>query len=357
MASMPASAPASVEVQPRTTAPVKFWALIGCLLWWFQIFILIKWLTGPFFTPVQSGPDSPPALMKVAIIVVMVGQGLAFVGLAHVWVVRPLRRDRRLGFDGMMFISFFGFYWFWDPIGNYYALTSSYNAWIPNMGSWVNGIPGWQSPGSPGKQIPEPWLVTGVGYAVVATAMVVLSCWIMRQVRVRRPRIGTWGLIGIVFALMYILETCLEVVGARVGVWAYGGTSGLPTLFPSHYYRYRLTESLWGGAIAAVAYMRWSIDDRGGIDRRARTARRQGGRGRQGGDAADVDYRLRIQPHLPGLLAPRLHALADGAQGLAGRSDQALVPGQQPSMRARHRGRVPESQRAVHPARVGEHHP
>jgi hypothetical protein len=163
----------------------------------------------------------------------------------------------------MLFISFFGFYWFWDPIGNYFALTSSYNAWIPNMGSWVNGIPGWQSPGSPGKQIPEPWLVTGVGYAVVATSMVVLSCWLMRQIRARWPRTGTWGLLGAVFVVMFILETGLEVMGARVGVWAYGGTNGLPTLFPGHYYRYPLTESLWGAAIAAVAYMRWSIDDKG----------------------------------------------------------------------------------------------
>src|SRR5437870_4202436 len=89
---------------PRTTAPVKFWALIGCLLWTFQIYILLKWLTGPFFTPVESGPDSPPTTMKVAIIAVMVGQGLAFFGLAYLWIVRPLRRERRLGFDGMMFI-------------------------------------------------------------------------------------------------------------------------------------------------------------------------------------------------------------------------------------------------------------
>src|SRR5881275_2957859 len=90
-------------VAPRTTAPVKFWALIGCLLWTFQIYVLVKWLTGPFFTPVEYGPDSPPMLMKIGIITVMVVQAIAFFALGYVWIVRPLRRDRRLGFDGMVF--------------------------------------------------------------------------------------------------------------------------------------------------------------------------------------------------------------------------------------------------------------
>jgi Spirocyclase AveC-like len=140
----------STEVTPRTTTPVKFWAFIGCVLWIFQIYVLVKWLTGPFFTPVEYGPDSPPTLMKVGIITVMVVQGIAFLALGYVWIVRPLRRERRLGFDGMVFIAFIGFYWFWDPVGNYFALTSSYNAWIPNMGSWVNDIPGWRS--HPGRR-------------------------------------------------------------------------------------------------------------------------------------------------------------------------------------------------------------
>jgi hypothetical protein len=260
-ATLPLASPSAAV--PRTTAPVKFFALIGCLLWTFEIYVLIRWLTGPFFTPVESGPDSPPTLMKAAIIAVIVVQAAAFAGLAYLWIIRPLRRDRRIGFDGMMFISFLGFFWFWDPVGNYFALTSSYNAWIPNMGSWVNEIPGWQSPGSPGHQIPEPWLIVGSGYAVFGTAMVVLSCWLMRRIRARWPRSGTWSLLGAVFVVMFVLETAMELLGTRVGVWAYGGTNGLPTLFPSHYYRYPLTESLWGAAITAVAYMRWSIDDRG----------------------------------------------------------------------------------------------
>jgi Spirocyclase AveC-like len=256
------SAPPAVAA-PRTTTPVKFWALVGCLLWTFQIYVLLRWLTGPFFTPVESGPDSPPTLMKVGIIIVLVVQAVAFVGLAYLWIIRPLRRDRRIGFDGMIFIAFIGFYWLWDPIGNYFALTSSYNAWIPNMGSWVNDIPGWRSPGSPGHQIPEPWLVVGPGYAVYGTVMVVVSCWLMRQIRSRWPRTGTWGLLIIVFVVMFVLETAMEMSGTRVGVWAYGGTNGLPTLFPDHYYRYPLTESLWGAAITAIAYMRWSRNDKG----------------------------------------------------------------------------------------------
>lgn len=45
---------------PRTSVPVRFWAVIGCLMWTFQSYVLLKWVSGPFFRPVDPGPVDPP---------------------------------------------------------------------------------------------------------------------------------------------------------------------------------------------------------------------------------------------------------------------------------------------------------
>ena len=60
--------PLAAEVEPRRTRPVKFWALVGGLIWCYQIYILMKWVTGPFFHEVKPGPTPLPSAMKIAIV-------------------------------------------------------------------------------------------------------------------------------------------------------------------------------------------------------------------------------------------------------------------------------------------------
>jgi Spirocyclase AveC-like len=249
----------------RRSSPVKWWAALGCAIWAFQAFILLKWLTGPFFTPVHSGPDSPPTAMKIAIITYLTLQWLAFAYLLNRFVIRPLRRDRRLGFDGLMFISWAGFYWFWDPLGNWNGLTWTYNSWIPNMGAWTQGIPGWLTPQTPGHMGPEPWLFTGGAYPVCFSLMAIFACWQMRRMKARWPQLGLVSLTIWAFMTMFALETILESVWMRIGLYSYPGTpNGLITLFPSHYYRFPLFEGfVWAAALMVFAVLRYNVNDRG----------------------------------------------------------------------------------------------
>jgi Spirocyclase AveC-like len=253
------------EVETRRTRPVKFWALIGCLIWAFQIFVLIRWFTGPFFTPVHTGPNQPPATMKAAIIVYLVLQWTAWAALAYVWVVRPLRQERRLRFDGMFFLCWCGWYWFWDPIGNYYSLTTTYNTWLPNMGSWVNVIPGWSSPGAPGHQFPEPWIFVAGLYGVFMVGTAILGCWLLRKTRKRWPRMGTAGLFAVAYAAFVVTATLLEFVWMRIGMYTYlASPAHLPSFFPGHYYKYPAFEGLiFGSFLTANTFLRWSINDKG----------------------------------------------------------------------------------------------
>jgi hypothetical protein len=251
--------------QPRTTRPVKFWALIGCAIWVLQIYILWKWVTGPYFTPVPSGPVQPPLVMKVSIVIYLVVQWAAFGWLAIRWVIAPWLRDRRIGFDGLLFIAWAGFFWFWDPMGNMNGITFTYNAWIPNMGSWVNEIPGWSTPGSPGAQSPEPWLFTAGAYSVFFVAMPILGCFVMRKVSQLRPRTGKIAQLLIVYALVFVLETLLEgFFWMRMGLYTYAASPPQFVLFSDRYYRYPMIESLfWGAALTAITYLRSTRNDRG----------------------------------------------------------------------------------------------
>jgi hypothetical protein len=254
------------EVAVRKTRPVKFFALIGCLIWAFQIYILLKWVTGPFFHEVKPGRNSPPTEMKVAIITYLVIQWVLFFALGYRWVIKPFRRERTVGIDGLLFLAWTGFFWMWDPMGNFLSPTFTYNSWIPNMGSWVNGIPGWNTPATPGAQAPEPWLFTAGAYGVFFTLMPIFGCWIMRKTRERYPRIGIAGLLLIVYAVVAVLETILEgFAWMRTGLYTYAGTPDkLWNLFPSHYYKYPIYESFsWGVVLVAVTYIRWSVNDKG----------------------------------------------------------------------------------------------
>jgi hypothetical protein len=260
-----ADVPAPQPTSPRSTSPVRFWAVIGCLMWLLEIYVLLRWLTGPYFHPVDPGPVQPPTSMKISIVTFLVVEWALFAWCAWLWLVRPLVRERRLSFDGMLFLCWNGWYWFWDPFGNYLSITYSYNAWVLNMGSWTNEIPGWNTPGTPGAQVPEPWLFTGGLYGTMIVATSMFGCAIMRRLRRRWPAMGTLGLLASTYAVFVLLATALEFLFMRVGLYTYlAHPDGLPVAFPEHYYKYPIIEGFFFGAmLTSMVYLRWSVNDRG----------------------------------------------------------------------------------------------
>ena len=51
----------------RVTVPAKWWATLGAAILVFQAFVLIRWLTGPYFKHVEPGPTPLPGWMKIAL--------------------------------------------------------------------------------------------------------------------------------------------------------------------------------------------------------------------------------------------------------------------------------------------------
>ena len=55
------------EVRPPSSR-VKIWAVAGGLLLALQIYVWIRWITGPYFERVPSGPSDPPMYMQVVLL-------------------------------------------------------------------------------------------------------------------------------------------------------------------------------------------------------------------------------------------------------------------------------------------------
>lgn len=138
---------------------VKIWATAGGIILAFQIYVWIRWITGPYFTRVDPGPTDPPTFMKIALMMWQIGSPVLFPVAIWWFIIRPWRRERRITLDGMIMVST-GLFFFQDPLLNYINTWCTYNAWAFNMGSWAPHVPGWMSPRSPARRWQNRWAST-----------------------------------------------------------------------------------------------------------------------------------------------------------------------------------------------------
>jgi hypothetical protein len=254
--------------------PVQIWAVIGGALLALQVYVWIRWITGPYFQQVPSGPSEPPLYMKVPLIAnaVVLWVGLPFA----VWwfFIRPWRRERRITLDGMLFLSM-GLMLFQDPLLNYFNTWCTYNTWLWNRGSWTSHIPGWVSPEEPGRQVPEPLLTNAVGYAYGVLLITIVGCWVMRRIKARWPNISNLRLILATYAFAFVLDFLMEgCLLLPTGLFSYPGAIRAVSINAGTYYQWPVYEGLmWGGVQAALCCLRYFTDDRGrtvverGLDR------------------------------------------------------------------------------------------
>jgi hypothetical protein len=256
------AAPVDSESKPKPTLPVNVFAFLGVMLVIFECYVLIKWVTGPFFARVPSGPSEPPALMQGILIAWQVGSIPATLGLTYWYVIRPWMRDRKLGIDGILVISFLTV-WFQDPLSSYGGHWFTYNTWMINFGSWVNSVPGWNSYGKPGAMLSEPILFTPFAYSYIFVIVMLIGSWFMRTVRRRYPTMSNLGLIASCYAFMMVFDFVLEgLLWLPMGIFAYQG--GHWGIFPNTYHKFPVHEALTIGAVfCAVACLRYFLNDKG----------------------------------------------------------------------------------------------
>ncbi len=267
----------------RPLTAVQGWALWGAAWLSLQLYVWGKWVTGPHFTPVPTGPSDPPMFMKVALISWGVIAVPLSIGVFYATVIRPWLRERRMTTDGMLFFAF-TLQWFQDPLLNYTNTWCTYNSWLWNMGSWVQDVPGWLSWGKPGEMMMEPILVASC-YIYVLFLWCVMGCWFLRKVKERWPQTSTGGLIIALLAFNIIADVVIEGgIFMPLGVYVYGGAIPWLSLFPGKYYQYPIYEGvMWGTAMTGMTTLRFFMDDRGRTYAERGLERIQGGALKLGG--------------------------------------------------------------------------
>jgi hypothetical protein len=266
-----ASLGAQVQSQVK---PVRIWAVAGGALLVLQLYVWIRWITGPYFERVPTGPSDPATLMKVFL---LADTTVQWVGLPiGIWwfIVRPWRRERRITLDAML-IGAMGLMFFQDPLLNYFNTWCTYNTWMWNRGAWTPYIPGWVSPDEPGRMVPEPLLINAPGYTIGVLICTIFGCWVMRRAKARWPNISNLGLIGVVAVWAFLFDVVMEgFVLLPIGLYTYPGAIRSVSINAGHYYQWPVYEGLmWGGVQAALCSLRYFTDDRGrtvverGLDR------------------------------------------------------------------------------------------
>ena len=279
----PQVAPSDSRTAPAErvqTPAVAWWALIGGLCLAFEAYVMIRWVTGPYFKTVGTGPSTPPGWMK-AILIGWQAIGIP-VGLAVLYwtLIRPWRREKRVTFDGLLVASCLLVVW-QDPLSSYFNHWYSYNAYLVNMGSWVKGIPGWMSYAAPGHMDLEPILWTPFLYIYFFFGAAVFGCWVMRKASERRPQMGNMSLLLCAFAAGMVCDIVGEgLLIMPAGVYTYAG--GHWAIFPHAYHKFPITEALTVGALfAGLSGLRYFKDDMGrtmverGVDKIAASDRRR----------------------------------------------------------------------------------
>src|SRR5581483_11435077 len=232
----------------RPRPAVIYWAGAGAVIVAFMAYVIIRWVTGPYFHSVGTGPSPVPDWMKVTITSATV-LGFVAVGFCVYFViVRPWRRERRVTTDGLLIIAY-GLMNFQDPFSNYGGYWFLYNSWSPNMGSWTKALPGWMGFAQPGHMMVEPVLWTMPAYIYFMVIGVAAGCWLVRKFRARWPHRG----VGFAFLLTYLTMVFFDFIVENLlwgptGLYTYPGLTG-PAFFKGFFQQWPICEGIFTGFI------------------------------------------------------------------------------------------------------------
>jgi hypothetical protein len=258
------------EVERTKARPVLWWAAIGVFFAGFVIYVQGSWILTDAHR-IHTGPTPVPTYMKASALALQILLAVFFVTMLYRVVVRPLRRDGRLSFDGLLFLALV-FVWWQDPLFNYVTNGFEYNSVLFNLGGWANHIPGWNAPN--GNRIAEPLIGVLTIYIAFACGASIVGSKLLRKIQARRPQLGTPTLFAGLFLAFALMDIVLEFSFVRLGLYAAGGTADGWNFFPSRFYRFPVYEPILVSLVfcgwTAIRYFR---DDKGqtlaerGIDR------------------------------------------------------------------------------------------
>jgi hypothetical protein len=252
----------STAVGGRRRTGLEIAAGIGAVLAVFEVYVVLKWVLGPGFEPVRQGPTPIPTWMKIGAIT---GQVL-FVVIAALLIVRlvilPWRRERRVGFDGLLCVASFATS-VYDASSAYFHNWFTYNSYLLNMGNPATSLPGWQAHSAPGENIAWPILFFPTLYAIVFVGLSVLGCQVMGLAQRRWPRLPKAGLMAVCYVTMVVVSIILEgQIFMRLGLYLETGWS-IDFLDSEYSHNPVRNMLLFGVLFTGLSSLRFFRNDRG----------------------------------------------------------------------------------------------
>jgi len=246
----------------REPGTVKVWAFAGTVMLAWIAQGWIRWIGSDDFRPVSRGPDRIPTFDLVMLRTLEVASLAIMVWLVWHTIVRPLRRERRIGFDGKLLLAgMFGY--FVDQFINIYNVSFTFNAYAVNRGSWGNFIPGMHAPlqGRAAEGLLWAWAM--YTYFVVAAAL--LGSKLLRFLERRYPAMSSAGLWAITYAVFFVADILIELpLFVHQGVYAYAGVPKALSLFAGRSYQFPMYEPVFVALVCfSATWLRESRDDRG----------------------------------------------------------------------------------------------
>jgi hypothetical protein len=246
-------------IRLKVSQPVVVWAALGGASCALIVAVLGRWVSGGV-RAVDPGPDRFDSGSLALLRVLEWSQFAVMLVLIAVFVVRPLVRRAELGFDGLFILAAVALN-FWDPLDNYLVFSFQYNAHMINVQSWGELIPGWAS-GPDVWAVPLLFVVGAYTWAFFAAAR--LGDRIVKRLEVARPGWTAVQRFSVVFIIMAVIEAVAENVYLQTRAIANIGTPDALTLNSDVYNGWPIYNPiLFGLAWTAVAWLRWSRDERG----------------------------------------------------------------------------------------------
>ena len=273
---------ATVENVGKKNIPIKVWACIGGIVLAFEAYVLTKWITGPYFTPVEVGPSEVPQWMMMTLRTIEVVTLSLWLWCIWHFIVRPWRKEHRITVEGLLCVALGLVGYFLDNLCNYGGAVFTYNTAFLNLGSWIYEVPGCVLPGKPGASLSAPLWGLSI-YASVIFLAPVVGCAAMRKLKKYRPQITPLGLLGSIFCVMTLFDIVFEgYMLMPLGTHTYAGAPDWMSINVDRYYKYDFLEGISYGCVwmclSALLYFK---DDKGntiverGIDELKYSTRRK----------------------------------------------------------------------------------
>ena len=252
------------DVQGKKVEPIVWWAIAGGSVLAFIAYILIRWITGPYFVAVDPGPTQVTDWQKSALLAIQVVGSVAAVWCLWHFLVKPWRRDGKPTTEGLLALAY-GTLYIQDPVSLSGGYWFTYNATMFNRGSWAPYLPLFDAPsGKPGNMLAEPIFGMGPGYVYFWMIGVAVAFWTLKKTMARFPRFGVVGGLVAAYVACVVFDVVIEgLIWMKTGFYAYPGAPG-PKLFEGGFSAYPFIEGiLIGFLLTPYALLRYYKDDKG----------------------------------------------------------------------------------------------